>query len=116
MAKTRAKASLDAKRIMEDLNNPYPDNPNLKYKWGWPAICALGRNYPDVAYKFYHHKKHGFVYDNRKHADPTTPVAKLVQINSLTYGIVVNNKTVCTKQTIGQCLNWIVTNLLGIIK
>lgn len=115
MAKTRAKASLDAKRIMEDLNNPYPDNPNLKYVWGWPAICALGRSHPELAYKFYHTKKHGFVYDNRKHADSTTPVAKLIQINSVTYGIEVNGSIVCKKQTIGQCLGWIKLNLLRII-
>lgn len=114
MAKTRTRASLDAKKIIAGLSE-FSDNPDLKYKPGWPAICALGRNHPEVAYKQFRDTKHGFVYDNRRSKDSDTPIAKLVQINSLSYDIYVKDKNVMTKQTVDECLRWIKLHVLGIV-
>lgn len=111
MAKTRAKASADAKKIVAGFENAYDDNPNVKYKWGWPAICALGRKHPELAYN----RVSGFVYDTRSKTRDDPIVARIKEKNSLSYNIIVDKQIVATKQTIGQCLEWIKLHILGII-
>lgn len=101
--------ALKAERVNFDLE------PEFKFLPGWPAICALGRNYPELAYKQFRNHKHGFVYDNRRLSENQAPIARIDQVRDQDYHVIVDNHDLYNARTVGQCLQFIRVNILKVI-